>query len=90
MGLFVYTQKGSIISMVDLPTTEIIEPQCPLKSLIKNVRLTTRGLTDKHTIIFVTLLYHICYRCQVRVLVGVGFCSLVDIHTHIGLSYFSE
>ncbi|MDT2750424.1 hypothetical protein P7H30_12065, partial [Streptococcus parauberis] len=25
MGLFVYT-KGSIISMVDLPTTEIIEP----------------------------------------------------------------
>ena len=27
MGLFVYTQKGSIISMVDLPTTEIIEPQ---------------------------------------------------------------
>lgn len=27
MGLFFYTQKGSIISMVDLPTTEIIEPQ---------------------------------------------------------------
>ena len=27
MGLFVYTQKGSIISMVVLPTTEIIEPQ---------------------------------------------------------------
>ena len=26
MGLFVYTQKGSIISMVDLPTTKIIEP----------------------------------------------------------------
>ena len=25
MGLFVYTQKGSIISTVDLPTTEIIE-----------------------------------------------------------------
>ena len=25
MVLFVYTQKGSIISMVDLPTTEIIE-----------------------------------------------------------------
>ena len=25
MGLFVYTQKGSIISAVDLPTTEIIE-----------------------------------------------------------------
>ncbi len=29
MGLFVYTQKGSIISTVDLPTTEIIEPQKP-------------------------------------------------------------
>ena len=27
MGLFFYTQKGSIISMVDLPTTEIIEPE---------------------------------------------------------------
>ncbi|MEG3310769.1 hypothetical protein, partial [Streptococcus sp. SS-4456] len=26
MGLFFYTQKGSIISTVDLPTTEIIEP----------------------------------------------------------------
>ena len=26
MGLFFYTQKGSIISMVDLPSTEIIEP----------------------------------------------------------------
>ena len=26
MGLFVYTQKGSIISTVVLPTTEIIEP----------------------------------------------------------------
>ena len=26
MGLFVYTKKGSIISTVYLPTTEIIEP----------------------------------------------------------------
>ncbi|MDG4506572.1 hypothetical protein NOL38_10025, partial [Streptococcus suis] len=26
-GTFFYTQKGSIISMVDLPTTEIIEPE---------------------------------------------------------------
>ncbi|MBS8064237.1 hypothetical protein F6P60_03625, partial [Streptococcus suis] len=33
MGLFFYTQKGSIISTVVLPTTEIIEPKkegCPL------------------------------------------------------------
>ncbi|MGT2656998.1 hypothetical protein ACVRWD_08215, partial [Streptococcus varani] len=28
MGLFVYTQKGSITSIVVLPTTEIIEPFC--------------------------------------------------------------
>ena len=34
MGLFVYTQKGSIISMVDLPTTEIIEPKKIPKHLI--------------------------------------------------------
>ena len=27
MGLFFYTKKGSIISTVDLPTTEIIEPE---------------------------------------------------------------
>ncbi|RRR43307.1 DNA polymerase IV, partial [Streptococcus suis] len=27
MGLFFYTQKSSIISMVDLPTTDIIEPK---------------------------------------------------------------
>lgn len=27
MGLFVYTQKGSIIPAADLPTTEIIEPK---------------------------------------------------------------
>ncbi|MEY8540380.1 hypothetical protein AALA49_06730, partial [Streptococcus alactolyticus] len=27
-GLFFYTKKGSIISTVDLPTTEIIEPFC--------------------------------------------------------------
>ncbi len=26
MGLFFYTEKGSIISTVDLPTTDIIEP----------------------------------------------------------------
>ena len=35
MGLFVYTQKGSIISMVDLPTTEIIEPQNPFFKVFK-------------------------------------------------------
>ena len=31
MGLFFYTQKGSIISTVDLPTTEIIEPEKAMK-----------------------------------------------------------
>ncbi|ATZ04546.1 hypothetical protein CVO91_11875 [Streptococcus suis] len=39
MGLFVYIQKGSIISMVDLPTTEIIEPKN--SSGLKRVRLPT-------------------------------------------------
>lgn len=34
MGLFFYTQKGSIISMVDLPTTEIIEPQFFMHSFL--------------------------------------------------------
>ena len=34
MGLFFYTKKGSIISTVDLPTTEIIEPQNKLSELL--------------------------------------------------------
>ena len=38
MGLFVYTQKGSIISMVDLPTTEIIEPV--FLEIFKHIYLT--------------------------------------------------
>ncbi len=29
MGPFFYTEKGSIISTVDLPTTDIIEPKKP-------------------------------------------------------------
>ena len=33
MGLFFYTQKGSIISTVVLPTTEIIEPNFQVFSL---------------------------------------------------------
>ena len=37
MGLFVYTQKGSIISMVDLPTTEIIEPNLT-KDITMNIK----------------------------------------------------
>ena len=36
MGLFFYTKKGSIISTVDLPTTEIIEPEkIDTKSIFK-------------------------------------------------------
>ncbi|RRR33651.1 hypothetical protein EI989_09350, partial [Streptococcus suis] len=42
-GLFVYTQKGSIISTVDLPTTEIIEPKkCDEKSWETNSFLVQR------------------------------------------------
>ena len=40
MGLFFYTQKGSIISTVVLPTTEIIEP-----NFIDLISLCTR-ITD--------------------------------------------
>ncbi|NQN73296.1 hypothetical protein HPA01_11530, partial [Streptococcus suis] len=36
MGLFVYTQKGSIISLAGLPTTEIIEP---IEKVPKSCRL---------------------------------------------------
>ena len=32
MGLFFYTKKGSIISTVDLPTTEIIEPESRMET----------------------------------------------------------
>ncbi len=34
MGLFFYTEKGSIISTVDLPTTDIIEPRKPPAMLV--------------------------------------------------------
>ncbi|MBS8061415.1 hypothetical protein F6P58_10925, partial [Streptococcus suis] len=45
MGLFFYTQKGSIISTVVLPTTEIIEPlfSCSL-SRIGALFVKKRGL----------------------------------------------
>ena len=44
MGLFVYTQKGSIISMVDLPTTETIEPFLLLDLCF---RFSNFGVKDK-------------------------------------------
>ncbi|BCK43888.1 hypothetical protein DAT299_14520 [Streptococcus suis] len=41
MGLFVYTQKGSIISTVDLPTTEIIEPKnIEIGHIVKRIKST--------------------------------------------------
>ncbi len=43
MGLFFYTQKGSIISTVDLPTTEIIEPNSVGGKFWYNNRKTTKG-----------------------------------------------
>ena len=51
MGLFVYTKKGSIISTVYLPTTEIIEPQLVaqrsvLKRAISKPVLAKRGLVS--------------------------------------------
>ena len=38
MGLFFYTKKGSIISTVDLPTTEIIEPKFEAVQIEKKKR----------------------------------------------------
>ena len=46
MGLFVYTQKGSIISMVVLPTTEIIEP------IISTVDLPTTEIIEPEKLEF--------------------------------------
>ncbi|EWM56427.1 hypothetical protein Y021_04545 [Streptococcus thermophilus 1F8CT] len=40
MGLFFYNQKGSIISIEDLPTTEIIEPFLPWDSFLYFVKKT--------------------------------------------------
>ncbi|MCT2890615.1 AraC family transcriptional regulator, partial [Streptococcus thermophilus] len=43
MGLFFYNQKGSIISIEDLPTTEIIEPKSlPTRSRAKSSRYQSR------------------------------------------------
>ncbi|NQS14216.1 hypothetical protein HO801_05490 [Streptococcus suis] len=45
MGLFVYTQKGSIISTVVLPTTEIIEPKkMSTPENLKNYQAILSGL----------------------------------------------
>ncbi len=44
MGLFFYTKKGSIISTVDLPTTEIIEPK--KGSIISTVDLPTTEIIE--------------------------------------------
>ncbi|MFX3678103.1 hypothetical protein ACJBPV_12090, partial [Streptococcus suis] len=48
-GTFFYTQKSSIISMVDLPTTDIIEPffqwmTTLLKFQVKLNQANTKGL----------------------------------------------
>ncbi|MGT2886930.1 replication initiator protein A [Streptococcus macedonicus] len=45
MGLFFYTKKGSIISTVDLPTTEIIEPK--YKELSDSAKLGYVVLRDR-------------------------------------------
>ena len=49
MGLFFYTQKGSIISTVVLPTTEIIEPlfvYTQKGSIISTVDLPTTEIIE--------------------------------------------
>ncbi len=46
MGLFFYTKKGSIISTVDLPTTEIIEPSFIFFSIWYNIVVATLSVMD--------------------------------------------
>ena len=49
MGLFFYTKKGSIISTVDLPTTEIIEPNFHDK--VEILRKTVGSGIDRYLLI---------------------------------------
>ncbi len=49
MGLFFYTQKGSIISTVVLPTTEIIEPNNPPRLLSSRGIICMRLLDFIHS-----------------------------------------
>ena len=44
MGLFFNTKKGSIISTVDLPTTEIIEPKI-IETQSKTIEMMANELT---------------------------------------------
>ena len=56
MGLFFYTQKGSIISMVDLPTTEIIEPNLFVCEDLRNpIRVDKYQRTVNTAVFFNTL-----------------------------------
>ena len=45
MGLFFYNQKGSIISIEDLPTTEIIEPKLTYEDKVQIYELRKQGQT---------------------------------------------
>ncbi|WP_257235472.1 hypothetical protein [Streptococcus macedonicus] len=47
MGLFFYTKKGSIISTVDLPTTEIIEPKKIGMVVAVEIQSVMRKYADK-------------------------------------------
>ena len=44
MGLFFYNKIGSIISIVDLPTTNIIEPELPNTGSASSAALASLGL----------------------------------------------
>ena len=65
MGLFVYTQKGSIISMVDLPTTEIIEPNKPLQDLISQAGARERLPSPFYLLLSIILRKDVSYLVDV-------------------------
>ena len=56
MGLFFYTKKGSIISTVDLPTTEIIEPKYTVQNCYSS------------TFVFVEIYFYVSENISISVL----------------------
>ena len=71
MGLFFYTKIGSIISIGDLPTTNIIEPKKGGSALFLFLKLLSahhsKSKESKFTFylpFFLALISYMCYSCD--------------------------
>ncbi|MEG3266835.1 hypothetical protein RFK55_11430, partial [Streptococcus suis] len=64
MGLFVYTQKGSKISTVDLPTTEIIEPK---KIVCRTILNRTPKVRQKKSNIWGAIFMKLSYEDKIEI-----------------------